>query len=90
MLQWRLRVSLQIWLMAIPVVFQSRTRFAVLYFYEFIITFDTEVILFWHGRRLTGAVVLFAMNRYLTLVVLMFQIMSSFVPFTTKVRFIYP
>ncbi|KAI0764866.1 hypothetical protein C8Q74DRAFT_1174811, partial [Fomes fomentarius] len=34
--------------------------------YEYIITFDREVSLFWR-RRFTGATLLFLLNRYITL-----------------------
>ena len=51
---------------------------------EYIITFGSEVSLFWWGR-LSGAVVLFVMNRYLTLSVLIFQMSTVSVPFTNEV-----
>ena len=37
--------------------------------YEYIITFHSEVALFWRSRSISGVVVLFLLNRYLTLTV---------------------
>ena len=39
---------------------------AALVLYEYIVTFSTEVQLFW-GRKITGATVLFFLNRYMKL-----------------------
>ncbi len=50
------------------------TFFAAFVVYEYIITFDREVSLFWR-RRFTGATLLFLLNRYITLLT---QIMDSF------------
>ncbi|TBU28244.1 hypothetical protein BD309DRAFT_875422 [Dichomitus squalens] len=38
-----------------------------LLFYDYILTFNSEVTLFWMGGRLSGATILFLLNRYITL-----------------------
>ncbi|TBU62401.1 hypothetical protein BD310DRAFT_810603, partial [Dichomitus squalens] len=38
-----------------------------LLFYDYILTFNSEVALFWMGGRLSGATVLFLLSRYITL-----------------------
>ncbi|TBU42231.1 hypothetical protein BD309DRAFT_866752, partial [Dichomitus squalens] len=40
---------------------------AALFVYDFILTFESEAMLFWMGRYLSGATVLFLLNRYSTL-----------------------
>ncbi|TBU54395.1 hypothetical protein BD310DRAFT_828110, partial [Dichomitus squalens] len=39
-----------------------------LFAYDFILTFGSEVTLFWKGGHLSGATILFLLNRYITLV----------------------
>ena len=41
--------------------------FAVLFAYDFLLTFGDEIRLFWMGHRSSGASILFLLNRYLTL-----------------------
>ena len=55
--------------------------------YEYIITADREVTLFWNGR-MDGATVLFLSNRYLTLIVNMWNLVE-FGQFTDEVRIQY-
>ncbi|TBU29421.1 hypothetical protein BD311DRAFT_661177, partial [Dichomitus squalens] len=38
-----------------------------LFSYDFILTFESEVTLFWEGGHLSGATILFLLNRYITL-----------------------
>ncbi|KAH9925000.1 uncharacterized protein BXZ73DRAFT_103378 [Epithele typhae] len=46
----------------------SATAASALLIYEYVITFPTEVNLYWPAwRKPTGALVLFALNRYLAL-----------------------
>ncbi|TBU38998.1 hypothetical protein BD309DRAFT_1022465 [Dichomitus squalens] len=40
-----------------------------LFVYDYLITFDNEVTLFWMPHQFNGALVLFMLNRYLTLTV---------------------
>ncbi|TBU44167.1 hypothetical protein BD309DRAFT_862854 [Dichomitus squalens] len=40
-----------------------------LFVYDYLMTFDSEVALFWLPRRITGSSVIFFLNRYLTLTV---------------------
>ncbi|TBU55130.1 hypothetical protein BD310DRAFT_826441, partial [Dichomitus squalens] len=40
---------------------------AALLAYDYIITFNSEVTLFWMGGHLSGATILFLLNRYVTL-----------------------
>ncbi|TBU54372.1 hypothetical protein BD310DRAFT_936002 [Dichomitus squalens] len=49
--------------------FQNCWTFAALtlFFYDCILTFDCEVTLFWKGVHLSGATILFLLNRYITL-----------------------
>ncbi|EJF63570.1 hypothetical protein DICSQDRAFT_134132 [Dichomitus squalens LYAD-421 SS1] len=41
----------------------------VLFAYDYLITLHSEVVLFWMPRRFNGASILFALNRYLTMMV---------------------
>ncbi|TBU57627.1 hypothetical protein BD310DRAFT_929077 [Dichomitus squalens] len=41
--------------------------------YDYILTFKSEVTLFWAGGRLSGATILFLLNRYITLAVQIFN-----------------
>ena len=55
---------------------------AALIIYEFLITLDTEVRLFW-GREITGASVVFFVNRYMMLVYAVFS-MWEYSPLATS------
>ncbi|TBU57472.1 hypothetical protein BD310DRAFT_949343 [Dichomitus squalens] len=44
-----------------------RGTFAVLFAYEFVLTLDSEVTLFWMGHHPSGATILFLLNRYISL-----------------------
>ena len=46
-------------------------------FFDYFITFDQEVELFWHGK-MTGATVLFLANRYLTLAYFVYSMLVEF------------
>ena len=37
--------------------------------YDYLLTFDSEATFFWKPRRVNGAMILFLLNRYLTLAV---------------------
>ncbi|TBU42226.1 hypothetical protein BD309DRAFT_1037443 [Dichomitus squalens] len=41
--------------------------FAALFIYDFILTLDSELMLFWTVGHLSGATILFLLNRYITL-----------------------
>ena len=41
--------------------------------YDSLLTLGSEVTFFWKPRRLNGAMILFLLNRYLTLAVLLFE-----------------
>ena len=51
---------------------------SALIFFEYLLTFDQEVRLFW-GKKLTGAVALFFVNRYTTII---YTIYDMLVPAT--------
>lgn len=53
--------------------------------YEYLITFDQEVLLFWR-RKPTGATVLFLMVRYLALLSYSFFGAATYAPMSAKVR----
>ena len=55
---------------------------AALIFSEYLLTFDQEVRLFW-GKKLTGAVALFFVNRYTTIIYTIYDILTQPVPATT-------
>ena len=59
------------------------TTFLVLIFFEYLITVDQEVSLFW-GKRLTGAVTLFFANRYTTIIYTIYYILLTLVPAIVK------
>ena len=59
------------------------TTFLVLIFFEYLITVDQEVTLFW-GKRLTGAVTLFFANRYTTIIYTIYYILLTLVPAIVK------
>ncbi|TBU39381.1 hypothetical protein BD309DRAFT_438774 [Dichomitus squalens] len=46
---------------------------AALLAYDYILTFNSEVTLFWMGGRLSGATILFLLNRYITLAAQIFN-----------------
>ena len=50
-------------------------------FFEYILTFDQEVRLFW-GKKLTGAVALFFANRYTTIIYTIYLMLIYLVPAT--------
>ena len=50
----------------------TATCHPALYWYEYLITLDQEITLFW-TRKITGATVLFFCNRYLSLFVTIYQ-----------------
>ena len=54
---------------------------SALVFFEYLLTFDQEVRLFW-GKKLTGAVVLFVINRYTTLIYTIYSMLMALVPAT--------
>ena len=54
---------------------------SALIFFEYLLTFDQEVRLFW-GKKLTGAVVLFVINRYTTLIYTIYSMLMALVPAT--------
>ena len=53
--------------------------------FEYAITLDSEVSLFWKGK-VTGAVVLFFLNRYVNLAILVYGLASVVIPYTNEVR----
>lgn len=53
--------------------------------YEYLITFDQEVLLFWR-RKPTGATVLFLMVRYLALLSYSFFGAATYAPMSAQVR----
>ena len=55
---------------------------AALIFLEYLLTFDQEVRLFW-GKKLTGAVALFFVNRYTTIIYTIFDMLFCLVSATT-------
>ena len=55
---------------------------SALIFFEYIITFDQEVKLFW-GKKLTGAIGLFFANRYTTVVYTIYFMLTKLVPSTS-------
>lgn len=57
----------------------------VLLFYDYILTFDKEVGLFWK-KRISGASLLFFCNRYLTLLTQMFDMMQFTTDMSDEVR----
>ena len=48
-------------------------RYLALVVYDYILTFSSEVTFFWKPRRLNGAMILFLLSRYLTLVAQIFS-----------------
>ena len=52
---------------------------SALMFFEYFLTFDQEVRLFW-GKKLTGAVALFFVNRYTTIIYIIYVMLISLVP----------
>ena len=52
---------------------------SALTFFEFLLTIDKEVRLFW-GKKLTGAVALFFTNRYTTLIYTIYYMFIELVP----------
>ena len=54
---------------------------SALIFFEYIITFDQEVKLFW-GKKSTSAMILFLANRYTTIAYTIYYILISLVPAT--------
>ena len=54
---------------------------SVLIFFEYLLIFDQEVRLFW-GKKLTGAVALFFVNRYTTILYTIYYMLTSLVPAT--------
>ncbi|TFK81161.1 hypothetical protein K466DRAFT_447177, partial [Polyporus arcularius HHB13444] len=57
----------------------------VLYLYDYLITFPTEVACFWKARP-TGATVLFFLTRYITMMVFLLKFALGFITFTGTVR----
>ena len=55
---------------------QALTKLAGLFVYDYVLTFVQEVQLIW-GRKITGATVLFWLNRYLTLVIVFMNCIGS-------------
>ena len=51
-------------------------------FFEYLLTFDQEVRLFW-GKKFTGAVALFFSNRYTTIVYTIYATVVDLVPAPT-------
>ena len=51
-------------------------------FFEYLLTFDQEVRLFW-GKKPTGAVALFFANRYATIIYTIYYMLVNVVPSTT-------
>ena len=58
------------------------TTFLVLIFFEYLITLDQEVKLFWRNK-LTGAVALFFANRYITITYTMYFMLTNMIPATS-------
>ena len=54
---------------------------SALIFFEYLLTFDQEVRLFW-GKKLTGAVALFFVNRYTTIIYIIYNMLCNLVPAT--------
>ena len=55
---------------------------SVLIFFEYLITLDQEVKLFWRNK-LTGAVALFFANRYITITYTMYFMLTNMIPATS-------
>ena len=55
---------------------------SALIFFEYLLTFDQEVRLFW-GKKLTGAVALFFVNRYTTIIYTIYYMLVDLVPATS-------
>ncbi|KAM5536319.1 hypothetical protein V8D89_010011 [Ganoderma adspersum] len=62
--------------------YRVSTGTIVLVIYEYLITFGAEVQLFW-GRDITGASILFFVNRYMRLIYVLFDLRSLNSPFIT-------
>ena len=54
---------------------------SALIFFEYLLTFDQELRLFW-GKKLTGAVALFFINRYTTIIYTIYLMLIYLVPAT--------
>ena len=54
---------------------------SALIFFEYLLTFDQEVRLFW-GKKITGAVALFFVNRYTTIIYTIYDMLFGLVPAT--------
>ena len=68
MLRWLVRIrSSYLWLSEVSTALAGKL-FAVLLIFDHLVTFDREVWLFWTGK-LSGASILFFLNRYLNLVI---------------------
>ena len=52
---------------------------AALIFLEYLLTFDQEMRLFW-GKKLTGAVALFFVNRYTTIIYTIYSMLPTLAP----------
>ncbi|TBU51029.1 hypothetical protein BD310DRAFT_1012108 [Dichomitus squalens] len=61
---------------------------AVLLVYDHILTFNSEVTLFWMGGRLSGATILFLLNRYFILVSLLYGLFP--IPSSIEVQISIP
>ena len=54
---------------------------SALIFFEYLLTFDQEVRLFW-GKKLTSAAALFFVNRYTTIIYTIYLMLVGLVPAT--------
>ena len=63
--------------------FYSILTTLALILFEYVFNIDQEVKLFW-GRKLTGAVVLFLVNRYTTLIYTVYYVLISLIPSALK------
>ena len=54
---------------------RALTKLAGVFIYDYVLTFVQEVQLIWH-RRITGATVLFVLNRYLTLMIVLMSLIG--------------
>ena len=64
-----------------PYEHTHRLTTSALIFFEYLITFDQEARLF-RGKKLTGAVALFFVNRYTTIIYTIYYILTNMVPAT--------
>ena len=65
-----------------PFVHLHHLTTSALIFFEYLLTLDQEVKLFW-GKKLTGAIGLFFANRYTTVIYTIYFMLTKLVPSTS-------